>query len=184
MELKDKITSGCKRISRQLILTVVTVFTLWGTLMIQGCSYSFTGASISPSVKSISVSYLPNNAILVQPTLSRKLTEAIRDKFTRQSNLNLVGSNGDLNIEGEITGYTTEPVAITGEQQAALQRLKITVNIRFTNKQDPTQDFETSFSRFQDYNSQQRLADVEESLIDLINDELAQDIFNKAVVNW
>jgi hypothetical protein len=184
MELKDKITSGCKRISRQLILTVVTVFTLWGTLMMQGCSYSFTGASISPSVKSISVSYLPNNAILVQPTLSRKLTEAIRDKFTRQSNLNLVGSNGDLNIEGEITGYTTEPVAITGEQQAALQRLKITVNIRFTNKQDPTQDFETSFSRFQDYNSQQRLADVEESLIDLINDELAQDIFNKAVVNW
>lgn len=152
--------------------------------ILQGCSYSFTGASISPSVKSISVSYLPNNALLVQPTLSRKLTEAIRDKFTNQSNLNLVGSNGDLNVEGEITGYTTEPVAISGEQQAQLQRLKITVNIRFTNKQDPKQDFETSFSRFQDYDAKRRLADVEEALIDLINEELAQDVFNKAVVNW
>lgn len=152
--------------------------------LMQSCSYSFTGASISPAVKSISVGYLPNNSLLVQPTLSRKLTEAIRDKFTNQSNLNLVGSNGDLNIAGEITGYTTEPVAITGEQQAAMQRLKITVNIRFTNKIDPKQDFETSFSRYQDYDSRRRLSEVEEGLIDIINDELAQDVFNKAVVNW
>jgi outer membrane lipopolysaccharide assembly protein LptE/RlpB len=75
-------------------------------------------------------------------------------------------------------------VAISGEQQSQLQRLKITVNIRFTNTQDSKQDFETSFSRFYDYDAQKRLADVEETLIDLINEELAQDIFNKAVVNW
>jgi len=172
------------RLVGNLVLPSLLIVTLVGIWLVQGCSYSFTGASISPTVKSISISYLPNNSLLVQPTLSRKLTEAIRDKFTNQSSLALVGSNGDLNIEGEITGYTTEPVAITGEQQAALQRLKITVNIRFTNKQDPTQDFESSFSRFQDYNSQQRLADVEETLIEIINEELAQDIFNKAVVNW
>jgi len=184
MELKDKIRQGFKWFPGYLLVLPLLVFVLINTWMIQGCSYSFTGASISPSVKSISVSYLPNNAALVQPTLSRKLTEAIRDKFTSQSNLTLVGSNGDLNIEGEITAYTTEPVAITGEQQAALQRLKITVNIRFTNKQDEKQNFETSFSRFQDYDSKQRLADVEESLIDIINEELAQDVFNKAVVNW
>lgn len=184
MELKDKNFRGLQQFPRHLFLVSVLAVAFISLWMVEGCSYSFTGASISPTVKSISISYLPNNALLVQPTLSRKLTEAIRDKFTNQSSLALVGSNGDLNIEGEITGYTTEPVAITGEQQAALQRLKITVNIRFTNKQDETQDFETSFSRFADYNSQQRLADVEESLIDLINEELAQDIFNKAVVNW
>lgn len=164
--------------------TVLTGFFLVSVLLLGGCKYSFTGASISPSVKSISVKYLPNNALLVQPQLSRNLTEAIRDKFTNQSNLNLVSSNGDLNIEGEITAYSTEPVAITGDQQAALQRLKVTVNIRFTNKQDPKQDFESTFSRFQDYDSKQRLSDVEASLLDLINEELAQDIFNKAVVNW
>lgn len=163
------------------ILPLIMMF--FAFCLLQGC-YSFTGASISPSVKTISVSYLPNNSLLVQPTLSRKLTEKIRDKFTSQSSLSLIGSNGDLNIEGEITDYSTEPIAITGDQQSALQRLKITVNIRFTNKQDPTQDFETSFSRFQDYDSKKRLGEVEESLIDLINEELAQDIFNKAVVNW
>jgi len=184
MELKDKNISGFFRLYGRLVVLPLFIVAIISAWMIQGCSYSFTGASISPTVKSISISYLPNNSLLVQPTLSRKLTEAIRDKFTSQSSLSLVGSNGDLNIEGEITGYTTEPVAITGDQQAALQRLKITVNIRFTNKQDPTQDFETSFSRFADYNSMQRLADVEETLIEIINEELAQDIFNKAVVNW
>jgi len=162
-----------------LIVSVLAVFVL------NGCSYSFTGASISPSVKTISVSYLPNNALLVQPTLSRTLTETIRDKFISQSSLSLVNTNADLNIEGEITGYTTEPIAITGDQQsAALQRLKITVNIRFSNKQDPAQDFETSFTRFQDYDSRKQLSEVEAALIDIITNELAQDIFNKAVVNW
>jgi len=184
MELKVKNIHVKMRLYRNLMVLLLMVMVFTGISFLQGCSYSFTGASISPSVKSISVSYLPNNSLLVQPTLSRKLTEAIRDKFTGQSNLNLVGSNGDLNIAGEITGYTTEPIAISGEQQSLMQRLKITVNIRFTNKIDPTQDFETSFSRYQDYDSKQRLSEVEESLIDLINDELAQDIFNKAVVNW
>jgi len=184
MELKVKNRLVKKRLVLHMVLLFALFMSFSSIFLLQGCSYSFTGASISPSVKSISVSYLPNNSALVQPTLSRKLTEAVRDKFTSQSNLSLVGSNGDLNIEGEITGYTTEPVAITGDQEAALQRLKITVNIRFTNKQDSKQDFETNFSRYQDYDSQKRLGEVEESLIDIINEELAQDIFNKAVVNW
>jgi hypothetical protein len=184
MELKVNNPSPEKRSVIKLIAILSWSLVLFSCCVLQSCSYSFTGASISPSVKSISVSYLPNNALLVVPSLSRSLTEAIRDKFTSLSNLNLVGSNGDLNIDGEITGYITEPVAITGDQQAALQRLKITVNIRFTNKLDPTQDFETSFSRFADYNAQQQLSTVQAALIETINDELAQDIFNKAVVNW
>jgi len=184
MESKDNFFLGFKRLTRHLFVLSLFVIALIIVFGVQGCSYSFTGASIAPTVKSISVSYLPNNSALVQPTLSRKLTEAIRDKFTSLSNLNLVSSNGDLTIAGEITGYTTEPVAINGDQQGALQRLKITVNIRFTNKQDPKQDFETSFSRYADYDARRRLSEVEEALIDQINDELAQDIFNKAVVNW
>lgn len=153
--------------------------------LMAGCGiYSFTGASISPDVKTVSIKYFPNNAPMVQPTLSRKFTEVLRDKFTSQTSLNMVSSNGDLNIEGEITGYSTDPVAIQGDQKAALQRLKITVNVRFTNKKDEKQNFESSFSRFADYDAQSRLSDVEDGLIDQINEELAQDVFNKAVVNW
>jgi hypothetical protein len=150
-----------------------------------GCGiYSFTGASISPDVKTVSIKYFPNNSPLVQPTLSRKFTEALRDKFTSQTNLSMVSANGDLMIEGEITGYSTEPVDIQGNQKAALQRLKITINVRFTNRKDEKMSFDSSFSRFADYDAASRLSDVEDGLIDQINEELTQDVFNKAVVNW
>jgi hypothetical protein len=154
-------------------------------LFTAGCGiYSFTGASISPDVKTVSVKYFPNIAPMVQPTLSRKFTESLRDKFTSQTNLSIVSANGDLSIEGEITGYSTEPVAIQGNQKAALQRLKITVNVRFTNKKDEKQNFESTFVRFAEYDATSSLNDVEEGLIDQINEELTQDVFNKAVVNW
>jgi hypothetical protein len=171
--------------NHKLARLFITIILMIGFLGWSGCGiYSFTGASISPDVKTISIKYFPNNALLVQPTLSNIFTETLRDKFTNQTNLKLVNSGGDLNIEGEITGYATEPVAIQGNQQAALQRLKITVSVRFTNKKDEKQNFESSFSRYEDFDASKRLSEVEESLIGTITDYLAQDIFNKAVVNW
>jgi hypothetical protein len=155
------------------------------SMTMTGCGvYSFTGASVPPEAKSVSISMFPNKAELVQPTLSQSFTEALRDKFSSQTNLALVPRNGDLHFEGEITGYSTEPVAITGQQQAALIRLKITVNVRYMNKFNPKDNFETSFSRYEDYSSSQNLASVELDLIGKINEALVDDIFNKSVVNW
>lgn len=154
-------------------------------LLINGCGvYSFTGASISPDIKTISIQQFPNLAMLVQPTLSQSFTMALRDKFASQTNLNVLQNNGDLNIEGEITGYTNQPVAIQGNQQAALNRLTITVKVRFTNKKNNKQDFESTFTRYRDYSSQSNLSAVENDLIKEINTDLVEDIFNKAVVNW
>jgi len=146
--------------------------------------YSFTGASISPEIKTISIQRFPNNAALVEPTLSEKITDALKDKFASQTNLTLVQSGGDLQIEGSITGYATTPVAIQANQTAAQNRLTITLKVKFTNTFDESKDFNTTFSRHEDYPSTQNLADVQETLIDQINEMLVEDIFNKAVVNW
>jgi len=151
-----------------------------------GCkvNYSFTGGSIDPKIKTISIQYFPNNAILVQPSLSQSFTEALKDKFSSQTKLNLIKKGGDLNIEGAITGYYTSPVAIQGNETAALNRLTITVSVKFTNNLDEKQNFEQSFSRYEDYPSSQNLSAVEETLIKDINTALVEDIFNKSVVNW
>ena len=147
--------------------------------------YSFTGASISPDVKTISIQYFANTASLVVPTLSRVFTDALKDYFTSQTNLMLVDRNGDLTLEGAITGYAVQPVAIQGNETAAMNRLTITVTVKFTNKKNEKQNFENkSFSRYQDYPSSQNLAAVQDGLIKLINDQLITDIFNQAVVNW
>jgi hypothetical protein len=147
-------------------------------------SYSFTGASISPEVKTVSIANFPNNAGLVVPTLSRTFTNALRDYFTSQTNLNLTERGGDLNLEGAIIQYVVQPVAIQGNETAALNRLTISVTVKFNNRTDPKQNWENTFSRYLDYSSALNLSSVQDGLIADITDQLVQDIFNKAVVNW
>lgn len=182
MELIRQIKPGIRR-ARKFVGSALVLLSV--TLLCSGCGvYSFTGASVPPEARTISVSTFPNKAQLVQPTLSQQFTDALRDKFASQTNLSLVPRGGDLHFEGEITGYATEPVAITGAQQAALIRLKITVNVRYVSKFSPKDNFETSFSRYEDYSSDQNLSVVEADLISKINIALVEDIFNKSVVNW
>ncbi len=155
-------------------------------LMTSSCrmSYSFTGASISPNVRTVAIAYLSNNAGLVVPTLSRTITDALKDYFTSQTNLVLVDRSGDLMLDGAITQYNVIPVAIQGNETAAMNRLTIAINIKFVNKTDPKQNWESTFSRYLDYASSYNLSSVQDGLIREITDQLVQDVFNKAVVNW
>jgi hypothetical protein len=144
--------------------------------------YSFSGASTD--VKTVSIQYFKNSASLAKPTLSQSFTEALKDIFLQQTKLSLVEKNGELNFEGEIINYQTSPVAIQSNDQAALNRLTITVSVKFTNTKDEKQNFQTAFSRYADYSSSQTLSSVEDGLISEINKQLAEDIFNKAMINW
>lgn len=162
----------------------ITILLVALTFVCQSCGiYSFSGASIPAEAKTVSVDYFPNHAQLVNPLLSNNLTNALRDAMTNQTTLDLVESGGDLSFEGEITDYKTTPVAITG-QTAAMNRLTITVKVRFSNHIDDSKDFEQSFSRYEDYPSNQDLNSVQESLTATIVEQLVEDIFNKALVNW
>ncbi|HYW97276.1 MAG TPA: LptE family protein [Bacteroidales bacterium] len=165
---------------------VVFVFLLSSLLFIESCkvSYSLSGVNLPPEIKTYSVAYFPNRAPVVQATLSQKFTDALKDKITGQTNLDLVNGVGDVDFSGEIKNYRTSPTAITGDEVAALNRLTITVRVKFTNNINPDDSFDTSFSRYEDYPSDTNLADVEDDLIDQIVDQLVEDIFNKAFVNW
>jgi outer membrane lipopolysaccharide assembly protein LptE/RlpB len=154
-------------------------------ITISGCGvYSFTGASIPPEAKTISVLYFPNKATMVQPMLSKNVTEALQDKFRSESSLSVIQRNGDLAIEGEITGYDTQPIAIQANQTAALNRLTVTVNVRFRNRFEEKANFETTFSRYRDYSSNKSLSSAEQELLPGMIEEMVQDIYNKCVVNW
>ena len=146
--------------------------------------YSFSGASIPPEAKTVSVQYFPNQAQLINPALSNDFTTALRDAIMNQTSLDMVESGGDLAFEGEITDYNTSPVAITAGQTAALNRLTITVNVRFVNLYDDSKNFESKFTHYEDYPSDQDLNSVQESLTATIVEQLVEDIFNKALVNW
>ena len=146
--------------------------------------YSFTGASISPEVKTFTVKFFAKTASLGPASLSQKFTEKLKDKFISQTTLALADRNGDLTFEGAITNYSIAPIAIQSNEIAAQNRLSISVTVKFTNLKDEKQNFETSFTRYKDYDSKLPLVSVEDGLINDINEQLVDDIFNKAVINW
>ena len=147
-------------------------------------SYSLNGASIPPEAKTVSVTLFQNYASLAPASISQSFTEALRTKLSSQSRLTLIPKGGDLAFEGSITAYSTLPVAIQSTDQAAQTRLTVTVNVKYNCAFDEKRNFEQSFSRFADYPSNQSLTAVENRLIEEINDQLVQDIFNKALNNW
>ena len=154
--------------------------------LLTGCKlhYGFSGATIPPEAKTVSVQYFQNNSTLAPPTLSQAFTEALRDKLGSQTRLGLVNKEGDLNFEGSIVNYTTIPIAIQSTDKAAMNRLTIVVNVKYSCSFDEKKNFEQTFSRFADYKSSESLSAVEGDLIKEINDQLVQDIFNRALNDW
>jgi len=146
--------------------------------------YSFTGASIPPEAKTISVATFPNYAATVNPQLSQKLSDDLRQMFSSQTSLTVTNDEGDLQLSGEITGYDTRASALSSSDEVSMNRLTITIKVRFVNTVDPDADFEQSFSRYRDYPASRDFSSVESSLVGEIVAELCEDIFNKSVVNW
>ena len=162
---------------------IISIF--FCTNLFIGCGiYSFNGASISKETKSITVEYFKNSALTKQPTLSQVLTEKLKDYFTQQTNLIRSNQNGDLFFKGDIIKYDVQPIAIQSNETAGQNRLTISVKVDFSNKQNEELNFNQTFSRYKDYESSQSLSDIEDILITEITNELVEDIFNKAVVNW
>ena len=154
-------------------------------LLVGGCGiYSFSGTSIQPDVKSITINYIEYRALRVNPSLSASLTDALQDKFRKLTRLEQVDQDGDLEIVGEITGYDIQPMSVTSDEVAAQNRLTITVKTAFTNRKHPEEDLEQTFSAYADYDSMQPLDAVEATLCDEIVEKLCEDIFNATVAQW
>ena len=154
--------------------------------LVSACGiYSFSGTSIQPDVKSITIDFFEYKALRVNPSLSNDLTEALRTQFRKMTKLEQVDMDGDLEISGEITGYDVKATAVTADEVAAQNRLTITVKINFQNRKYPEDDFENkSFSAYEDYDSTLSLDAVESSLCEQIITKLIDDIFNATVAQW
>lgn len=155
------------------------------TLTFTSCGfYNFTGAK-KIDAKTFQVNYFQNNAPLVQPGIERTFTLKLQDIIQNQTNLNLTNTNGDLLYEGEITGYNITPMAATADQKAAQNRLTITINVRYTNRNKEEDNFQKAFSFYYDYPGDQQLVGASlSSALDVIFERITQDIFNESLAKW
>lgn len=149
--------------------------------------YSFTGGRKFNDSVTVAVLTFTNDASLAKATLPQTFSETLREAIQRQTLLTFLSSNADLIFEGSITGYNVSPVAIQGggtTDQAQLNRLTITVNVKYTDNVEDQYSFESSFSRFADFPASQTLQAAEDQLIKEISDQLVQDILNRSINAW
>lgn len=172
---------------RNIIAALGVVLALSVTaFIVHSCGiYSFTGTSIQPDVKTVTINYFEYKALKVNPSLSNQITEALQEKFIRLTKLELVDMDGDLEITGAVTGYDVKATAVTANEQAAMNRLTVNVKISFTNRKYPEDDFpDKSFSAYADFDAMTSLDAVEAELCEGIVEQLCDDIFNATVANW
>ncbi len=169
------------RLYKRIILGTIAL-----SIFVAGCTvqYSLSGASISPEVETVSIEYFPNHAPINKPGLSQDIVDALEEKIRSQTSLRVVNKQGDVQFQGEITDYGTEPVSIQANERAAQNRLTISLKVSYQNQINPEKSFEQNFSQSEDYPSNQSLSDVEDELSADIVEKLIQSIFNAAFVNW
>lgn len=154
-------------------------------LILNGCgAYSFSGAAISSDVESVTIENFPNQASLREPTLSQTFTQKLRDRFLRDTRLKQVDNNGDLHFSGHITRYSVSSEGIQSNERAGRTRLTIEVKVNYRNALNEDENFEQTFSAYENFSSDQQLSAVQGRLIDDITDQIIQDIFNATVNNW
>jgi len=166
---------------------IIVFCTLWIIGLCAACSisYKFNAASIDyTKVSTITIQDFPNQAAMVYPPLSQVFTETMKDLYNRKTRLTQASQNGDLELEGEIIGYDLAPTAVKEDAYASQTRLSITIRVRYTNRPEPEQDFEQTFSAYREFDANLMLTDVQDDLIRQISEEIADQIFNATVANW
>ena len=171
-----------KRLAK--IICYVVIAGLTGNL-VQSCGiYSFSGTSIQPDVKTITIPYVQYTALRVNPSLSNDLTEALKEKYRKLTRLEEVDVDGDLELLCTVTGYDVKATAVTANEQASQNRLTVSVKIEFSNKKYPEDDVNNSFSAYEDFDATLSLDAVEAGLCETIIEKLVEDIFNATVAQW
>jgi hypothetical protein len=162
------------------IIFIIPIVLLTGCFSVR---YTFSGAS-TEGLETASVQYFANRAPIQNPGMSQQLTNMLQDQIISQTNLVIVNGIGDADFEGAITGLSTAPTAISGQDQAQQNRLTITVRVNYTNSYDDELSFESTFSRYIDYPSTQTFEQAQSQYMEELLELIVEDVFNKAFVNW
>jgi hypothetical protein len=169
---------------RRTIFILFPIFLFAAAFTACKISYSFTGAVPMVGVKTFSVDYFPNRARLVNPNLSQQLTDGLQEKLIKQTSYSQISENGDLEFTGQITDYEVRPMNIQEGDLAAQNRLTVTIKVKYTNNKEHAQDWEKTFTAYEDFDSNKSLSDAEDTLVTEIIKKLTDDIFNASIANW
>lgn len=162
----------------RILLLILALMNIYGT-----CRLSLRDVSIPPNVKTVKVNFIENRARYINPQISPRLTDKLRQKIISQTRLSQTNSEAHYEISGTITDYSVNTSGIS-QQQVASNNLNVTVHIVFVNRLDEKMNFEADVSRSFPFSATQSLTQAEAALTDQIINNLADEIFNRIFSNW
>lgn len=173
------------KLKTRLFAVLSAIFTICMVFTACTVSYKFNGSALNYDIyKTIHISEFPIRAALVYPPLQQTFENKLMDAITRQTRLQEVDGKSDLDLTGEITGYSLTPQAVGEDAYATETRLTITVRVKYTDHKNPSNDVDQSFSAYRQFSSNLMLTDVQDQLCQEISDELVDLIFNATLGNW
>jgi len=157
--------------------------------LLHSCSIQMGLAPITSidynKVKTIQIATFPNYATYVYGPMTTTFNDRMKDVFMQQTRLQLVDRDGDLVIDGEITGYNQYNEAVDSSGYSSTVKVTMTVKVSYTNKFNSEQDFtDQTFSAYQTYDATQLLTQVQDELIEVMVKDIVDQIFNATVASW
>lgn len=175
------------RVRSSLRNAVALIAALVCLLPLGGCipHYTLNGSSINYDIyKTVNVSDFPIRAALVYPPLQQTFENELLDYITHNTRLQTTDGNSDLELRGEITGYSLSPQAVGSDAYATETRLTITVHVVYTDNKNPANNIDQNFSAYRQFSASLMLTDVQDDLCQQISEELVTLIFNATFGNW
>ena len=173
------------RISKRVWAYSLTLLLL---IVCNGCGvYSFSGSTLPADIRTFSIQNFENSTGEGPANLTQLVTNNFKTFYQRNTNLNLVQRDGDLQLEGQIVSFTYTPAAIQREgvqDIAGLNRLTLGIQVRYKNEKDPEKNFDRLFSISQDFQQDRDVTQITASEIDKLTERLITDVFNKTVADW
>lgn len=171
-------------IKRRIFSPIRQGFLVISTLLLFTGCYTFRDISIPEDIKTVRINFIENKARYVNPLLSPQLTDKLRQKVISQTRLTQIqGDDADYEISCTITDYSLTTAGISN-QQAASNRLNVSIQIVFKNRKDEKANFDASISRNFDFNASLSLQQAEAQLNETMIRNLSDEIFNRIFSNW
>lgn len=167
--------------SRRLLLAAVAALPLT-----PACAYySFTGASLPEHLNTVAVPLVEDRAAGAVPDLDRALTDALVDRFADRTRLRLEPDDGsaDLVVRATIERYQVDPVAVTGQERASLNRLTVALAVRAEDRVQSQDRVRRTFTATADYDPAAGPAGEAEAAARVV-ERLADDVFTAASSDW
>ncbi len=157
---------------------------LCSALLLFGCAYSFTGASVPPHLKTVGIPLVDDRSGFGEAGLREQFTTELTNLFIADNSLQVGDrTTSDALLQGAITSVTDAPSVVQQGEQVSKRRITVTVSFTFQDMKLRKKVWEKTFSNWGDYDSGGGLSQRQTGLTEAIR-KISEDILLETVSGW